>query len=292
MSRYRVLLILLALLGANADVQASVKQPIAYLAWVQGYWQVWVMDSNGKTQKQITTTSYDKYCISWFPDGKHLLVNSFQGKLEIVNVETMHTQEIQLPLQDAIDAVISPDGKQIAFAVSTTQALDGHDIWASNIDGSNLKKMTNMPYLQHEPTWGQGGKWLYFLSGRGKQAHDIWRVNLKNRNTEQLTVGQLYHFELAIASDGQLAFSSNRGGNYDIWRMQPGGKAEKLTDNKQLDGQPTWSPDNKEILFESNHAGVPNIWTIRVEDKQKKQLTAYERGARMPVWYRKPGVEN
>ena len=258
---------------------------IAYLAHTQGFWQVWTMKPDGSGKRQITFSSFDKSHISWYPDGTHLLVNGNQGQLVKVDVETKLEKGIELPIKGSSDAVISPDGKRIAFSLSVADSVDNNHIWLVSAEGKNLVKLTNMAGLQHEPVWSPDGKWIYFLSGKGKQAHDIWRVSLKSKRREQLTAGQLYHFDLALSAAGEMAYSNNRTGNYEIWIRDAQGKERQLTDNEAIDSRPSWSGDGKMILFESSRGGVMNIWQQPITGGPADKLTDELVGARFPIWW-------
>jgi TolB protein len=301
MIRFVILLILLLSLGAcqttvNLENDEAVdekgleagKQPskykIAYLGYADGFWQVFTMMEDGSNRKQITKSQYDKSRISWYPDGEHLLVNSNQGGIYKVNLSTGKEQPIKTELVGMQDSVISPDGKQIVFSLSTGDSIDANNLWLMNVDGSNLHKITNMKWLQHEPTWDVKGEWIYFLSGKGGQSHDIWRVSLKNKRTEQLTVGQLYHFDVDLSTNGEMVFSSNRSGFYDIYKQKGTGSAQALTSDDSLDARPHWSPDGKRIAFESARGGVINIWLMDADGSNLRQITNNNVGARYPVW--------
>ena len=273
-------------LGLVTIVYASTpEKTIAYLAYSKGFWQAWVMDADGKQAKQVTRSPYDKSRVSWFPDGKHLLVNGNQGKLVKVRVKNGKENIIKVSPAGMNDAVVSPDGKYIAFSLSTAGSIDDNNIWLVKADGSDAKRIADMQSLQHEPAWSPDGKWIYFLSGKGRQTHDIWRVSIDNGKKEQLTAGQLYHFDVAVSSNGDLAFSSNRSGNYEIWIQRHGGKAVKLTNHPALDARPAWSPDGKTIIFESTRSSVVNLWKIAPSKNLPVPMTETKAGSRAPVWY-------
>jgi TolB protein len=261
----------------------SAEGKIAYLANTNDYWQVWTMSTDGSKKKQITKSDYDKSHISWFPDGIEILVNGSQGQLTRVNTKTLEEKKIVLPIEGTVDAVVSPDGKYIAFSLSVADSIDNNHIWRVDINGNNLTKITNMEGLQHEPMWSPNGKWIYFLSGKGDQSHNIWRISLGDKTKEQITVGQLYNFDVTFSKQGDMAFSSNRGGNYDIW-LQMDNALEQITDDRAIDSRPSLSQDGKYILFETLRSGVMNIWWKSLNTHEMKQLTHETIGARFPVW--------
>ena len=60
----------------------------------------------------------------------------------------------------------------------------------------------------------------------------------------------------------------------DIWKVNAqGGKAIRLTLNEADDEKPRWSPDGKTIIFSSNRNGNFDIWSIPAEGGKPKQIT-------------------
>lgn len=258
---------------------------VAYLAHDGGYWQVWVMDANGARATQITDSNYEKTRVSWFPDGRDVLVNSLDGRLFRVDTDSGSEVEIPIPLTGTTDAVVSPRGDRIAFSVSTADAIDDNEIWTILPDGSSLEKFTTMNWLQHEPQWGSEANWIYFLSGKGDDAHDIWRVSTATKGTEQLTAGALYHFDLAVGSDGSLAFSSNRSGNYEIWIQRESEDARPVSPHPALDGRPSWNRAANALIFHSSRSGALQLWRWDEPESEARQLTRHDGGARAPAWW-------
>ena len=272
-------------------VRAPTNTPIAFLAQAEGRWQVWWMKTPDAAPVQVTHLRQDVARLSWFPDGQEVLANLQDGTLLRVNVRSGAVRPITFPFAGVFDAVIGPDGQRLAFSMSIADSNDRNDIWTYDITSGERRKLFSMPGLQHEPAWSADGKTLYFLSGKGQQTHDIWRVDLATGTTEQLTVNALYHFDLAARDDGAVAYSGNQGGNYDLWLLPAKGKPARLTDDVALDARPSWSPDGQSLVFESMRDGtVANLWRIDVESKHAQRLTQIPGGARMPVWAPAGGV--
>lgn len=278
----KFILLVLAFFMAPNEVFA---EKVAYLQLSSGFWQAWTMNSDGSNKQQITDSLGDKTRLSWFPDGHHLLVNSANGELYKVSVFDKVQEQVDLKLNGVLDATLSPDGEQIVFSLSTGDSIDNNNIWLANIEDGSSKLLTHMPRLQHDPIWSVDGKVIYFLSGRGGQSHDIWRVDLSTGSTEQLTVNQLYHFDIATSPNGYLAFSSNRSGNYEIWLWDQVNEPQKLTSHQALDARPSWSSDTRTIFFESTRDGRQGVWSLDLVDMSMTALTEENALARYPVAY-------
>ena len=273
-------------------VCSAAAADIAYLAVTDGYWQVWIMNDDGNNQQQITHSAYDKTRISWFPNEQQLLINGNDGLVRVVDIKNGSEKLIELNLSGMLDAVISPNGNKLTFSLSTSGSISDNNIWTVDVDGENLRKLTKLTKMQHEPTWSWDGDLIYFVSGDGGQAHDIWQVTSTTGEVKQLTVGSLYHFDVAAGPNGQLVFSSNRSGNYELWMGMPGQSANQLTDHVALDARPTWSPKGNNIAFESSRTSGLNIWKLDLQSHVMTQLTDHPEGARHPTWSRPDGKDS
>ena len=282
-----VCLLSVFLLGALLAACDRVPEdgPVAFLAQAEGRWQVWWMPRSDAAPAQLTHLEQDVARLSWFPGGREVLANLQDGRLVRGDVRTGAVRPVSFPFADILDAVIGPDGHRVAFSMSIADSNDRNDIWIYDLDSGERRKLTSMPGLQHEPVWSQDGATIHFLSGKTRQAHDIWRVDVATGSTQQLTVNALYHFDLAVRGDGTVAYSGNQGGHYDLWLLSSKGKTERLMDDAALDARPSWSPDGRSLIFESTRGGtVPDLWRWDEDSGQIERVTQIASGARMPVW--------
>jgi len=72
-----------------------------------------------------------------------------------------------------------------------------------------------------------------------------------------------------------------------LW-LAPTGKGEpkQLTNCPKRDRHPRWSPDGKQILFESNRSGSYQLWVISLDGGEAKQLTSISTEASGGIWSR------
>lgn len=75
------------------------------------------------------------------------------------------------------------------------------------------------------------------------------------------------------ASGDQVAFMSNRDGNWEIYVVNVDGSGlKRLTSNAANDGLPTWSPDGKTLAFVSNQGGAWAVWAMSPDGSNQRKL--------------------
>jgi TolB protein len=83
-----------------------------------------------------------------------------------------------------------------------------------------------------------------------------------------------------------IAFTSERGGSADLYRIHPDGTGlERLTDDPAFDDQAAFSPDGSRIVFVSTRAGGrANLWILDVVTHKAVPLTSGMGGDFRPSW--------
>lgn len=121
----------------------------------------------------------------------------------------------------------SPDGRSIAFVRYT---MDGQNtcLWTMNTDGSNPTQLTDSKLgVVNCPRFSPDGRQIVFqCSKKQKKDDDLYIIDLNGNNLTQLTVNKSYDGDPFWANDGNIYFSSDRGGlkgHYQIWRFHYGG---------------------------------------------------------------------
>jgi dipeptidyl aminopeptidase/acylaminoacyl peptidase len=70
-----------------------------------------------------------------------------------------------------------------------------------------------------------------------------------------------------------------------IWLVSTdGGQTRQLTNTTKKDRHPRWSPDGRQILFESTRSGDNQLWVIDVTGGEARQLTTLSTGASTGLW--------
>jgi tricorn protease len=119
--------------------------------------------------------------------------------------------------------------------------------------------------LLRHPTYANGKVAFSYLG-------DLWLANENGSGVLRLTDNQARDVFPRFSPDGsQIAFSSNREGNYDVYVIPTaGGKPRQLTFHSADDNVVGWSPDGKRVVFTSTRGNgvfptVATLWEISTE---------------------------
>ncbi len=104
----------------------------------------------------------------------------------LLTVDDMHR------FHDVRDAQVSPDGKWVAYTVSSVDVKadkSDNDIWMASWDGSQQLRVTSSPESETSPRWSPDGRYLSFLSGRPGQAKgtQVWLLDRMGGEAQQVT---------------------------------------------------------------------------------------------------------
>jgi len=202
---------------------------------------IFVADLNGKITKQLTKEpGYDaEATIS--PDGKMIVFTSTRsGDLELYtcDLEGGNVKQITDGLGYDGGAFFSPDSKKLVFRASrpkTPEAVKAYkdflakglvqptnmEIYTCNVDGTDLKQITNLGKANWAPYMHPSGNSILFSSNHHSESgrkFNIFSINIDGTGLKQITFDDTFDAFPMFSFDGKyLAFSSNRnnGGGRD-----------------------------------------------------------------------------
>ena len=155
----------------------------------------------------------------------------------------------------------SPDGTQIVFksdrgSVGTAPQGDRPDLhlWLVRADGTGLRRLTDGPGSDGDPSWMPDGRSILFTSNRDSRG-DIYRVWLADGRIERLTRNLAGRAIMpAVAPDGRrVAFAGQTLVRRKFWEYQiylldlTSGEAQLLPTSGGA-CWPAWSPDGRRLL--------------------------------------------
>lgn len=155
---------------------------------------------------------------------------------------------------DDADPHWSPDGKRLLFRSSRS----GHwELYAGDAEGGAPKLLTSDPRNDALSKHEYGGEGPAHYSQDGKRI--VWMRKFPEAG-------------------------------YDVWLMEAdGSNARNLTEaHKGNDGYPSFSPDGRQIAFDSERDGANEIYLMDADGGNVRRITISPGGNLAPMWVRMP----
>ena len=212
-----------------------------YVWSIHQEFDIYVADLNGKIVKQLTNSpGYDaEGTVS--PDGKKIVFTSTRsGDLELwtMNIDGSDQRQVTKGLGYDGGAFFTPDNKKLVFRASRPKTEEEQktykellaqglvqptalEIFTCNVDGSDLRQITNVGKANWAPFMHPSGKKILFCSNHHSQSgrqFNVFSVNLDGTGLEQITFDTGFDSFPMFSPDGKyITFSSNRnnGGTRD-----------------------------------------------------------------------------
>ena len=247
---------------------------------------IYTSDYDGANQTRITITPSLDITPVWSPDAQAIAYTSYGSGYPDIIVAEIYKGRSSRPAKgnDRVHNFLpawSPDGSKLAFMSNR----DGNpEIYVINRDGSGLRRLTFHPENDVTPTWAPSGNQLAFTSNRtGKP--QIWIMNDDGSQQRKLTNESWCDRPTwSPAPFNEIAYASQSGGGYDI-RIYDVSKAitTTITDGIGSNESPAFSPTGRHVAYVSTRAGKAQIFTIRRDGTNRKQITT-SGDNRFPNW--------
>lgn len=211
--------------------------------------KIWIMNIDGSGKSMVSPKKGAHTCSYFFPDGKKIVFSS-----------TTHLEGDCPP-------------KKIVEGQRYVWSLFPYDIYVSNVDGTDLKRLTDNPGYDAEAIVSSDGKKIVFTSKRDGDL-DIYIVDSDGSNIKRLTDRYGYDGGPWFSHDGKKIvwrawypetdeekrfWKRCMEGDYvvpvplDLWVMDvDGSNKRRILHNGASNFAPSWHPDGKRIIFSSN----------------------------------------
>ena len=195
-----------------------------------------------------------------------------------------HVEPLPTPLQGYFPPVISPDGRQAAFAIRGPT----HRIWIYDFSRATLTPLTSGPSSQI-PIWTPDGKRIVYRLSRGGYRNLFWRSADGTGEEERLTTSENIQGPGSFSHDRKwLAFyevAPTTG--YDIWVLPVDGdrRPQPVLNTPFNEGVPRFSPGGPWLAYSSDKSGRREIYVRPFRVPGQEWLISTD-GGNEPVWSR------
>ena len=143
--------------------------------------------------------------------------------------------------------------RQPTMSTANIAFAHGGDIWVTDLNGQNLKRITSTPAVESDPHFSPDGNWLAFTSNRSG-SNAVYIVSKNGGTPKRLTWHPSSSSARGWTPDGKrVLYASTRGSapvsfNY-LWTVSvDGGPSTKVSDQWGFDG--SYSPNGRQIVID------------------------------------------
>lgn len=164
---------------------------IVFVSERDGNYEIYIMNSDGTDQTNITSTEFAENQPSWSPDGSKIAFSSNEDAFgrEIFVMNTDGSEKVRLTDNSKHDdePVWSPDGSKIAYISNSSGfGLNERELFVMNADGTNKTRLTNNSGTESAPSWSPDGSMIIFESNVDLN-DEIYKINADGTGLTNLT---------------------------------------------------------------------------------------------------------
>ena len=264
----------------GGGIQGIAETKLYFVSTRGGAKEIWQMDYDGANQKQLTHLGSIALSPHVSPDGTRV---AFSGVTKEGWQILMYSLDLNRLVNfarfpgDNYSPAWSSNGQDIAFSSSRT---GNTEIYTVSSSGGNLRRLTENKGPDVSPTWNpKTNAQIAWVSGR-TGLPQIYTMASDGTNASRVT-DQGYAVSPSWAPNGQfLAFAwvrhygPGQPGASDIYVMDVASKQfAQLTHDGGRNDFPSWAPDGRHVVFQSNRTGKVQIWSMLADGSEQRQLT-------------------
>jgi tricorn protease len=221
---------------------------------------------------QLTASTENEYNPKFSPDGNRIAYISGLGDLHVMNMGGVK-DKVLVEGWNIGDYNWSPDGKWIAYSKRDNEY--NSDIHIIPSTGGEPVNVTMHPDNDVSPIWSEDGSKLGFVSRRYANTMDAWFVFLSKADHEKTKEEWEYEdeeteYKKNNGKDGEKS-KSKVNVKIDLKAMHK--RLRRVTSLASTESRLAISPDGKTFAFASNAEGNWNLYTVKWDGTELKQLT-------------------
>ena len=167
----------------------------------------------------------------------------------------------------------SPDSRRISFSANPGGKFH---IFAMNMDGTDVVRVTNSPHDAIEQAWYPDGTRIAYTQEAPGRHFSIWVQDLKTGKAEQLLPQFSGSNALPDFSPNQplMGFTGKRLAGWDVYLLELATCRWQELVKGGRSCRPRFSPDGRKMVYVSSETdGKGDIWLMNPDGSEKVRLT-------------------
>lgn len=229
---------------------------MVFIRAIEGRAQLFLMNSDGSGEIQLTRDAADHWDPAWSPDGQKIsYVHAKDGAkiIAIINPDGTGMEEISPKTQRALHPSWTPDGKRILYCTDDDlrpPVKNEAQIYAVDVATKRVTTLISGG-VNTFPVMSPDGSRIAFRRMIGEMNSEVFVADADGSNPRNLTNHPAFEGWPAWSPDGtRIAFAGNRNSAYQIFVMKADGSDVQLVANTEGRATtPRWSPDGIKVYF-------------------------------------------
>ncbi len=252
---------------------------IVFLSDRQGANDVFLMSVEGGDERQVAVGPIQR--ARWVGDGHEIILagdGADSGRVFAITPDSGNRHIIATVAGRS--PVLSPDGKLVAYLVGPWTSTA---IVVAKADGSAPRIVAGGRTTAWNPAWSPDSKRIAYTYGDSSRVLQVHLVNADGTGDRAVTHVPREEGSAQVPAwsfDGQrlaVQVSNGRSRSGHIWVVDlKTGHAQKLAPHAEpyLDEGPAWFPNGARIAFQTNRSGRMEIWIMKDDGSELRQLTS------------------
>lgn len=160
------------------------------------------------------------------------------------------------------------------------------ELYTGDLFFSETRQLTHDNVQCVRPSLSPDGRTILYTSYYRNGFPDIYRVELSSGQRDVFVSFNGVNTGAVYSADGsRVAMILSGTGNAELYTMGADKQLQRLTRNKTIESDPSWSPDGKTLVYASDAPGKPQLYTIPATGGTPRRLATNISGyCAEPAW--------
>lgn len=226
-----------------------------------------VMEPDGGNVRQLTNENALLATPAWGKNGAEIYVTSYRDNNPDLIGITLRGQRFEISRRPGLNT--SPSWCEAIQRLAVTLSKDGNsEIYTMTRDGRDLVRLTENRDADTAPDWSPDGSQIVFTSDRSGTPQ-IYVMASDGSSPVRISTGAYCDSAVWSPDGAKIAYVVREKSEFNIYVHDvSSGELTQVTRGQGANRDPSWAPDSRHIVFESDRNGSRGLYlmdtTIRI----------------------------